>query len=248
VQLDFKGMIFKAVLVSVCCGIAGFEPTHAAGAEQYDYPELSVVPRASDRIHLEAEKEGSRQWVDFIPIQLSAVATLAAGVVSNNSNSPGASYVGIGVGGAWLLTSVVLAASYHPYTSADQAVSVLPKGSIREQLTRERISEEEIQSISAAGERLKWLSVVSNLGTSIYLLSRSDSGIDQSKKNLMKGFQIAAAVASLTPLVFGFHWHDVYVEQKEYKKRIYAPVANATVFVDPSTQKMIPGLVLSMGF
>lgn len=245
----FKRVIVFSILVSATSDLAGLRlATAAPSGEQYDYPELTVVPRASDRIHLEAQKEEDRQWLNFIPIQISAVTTLAAGIVSHDSNSPGASYVGMGVGGAWLAASVILSSTYHPYATAHREISVLPKGTVREQLTRERLAEEEIQKISAAGERLRWLSFFSNLGASIYLLAQKNNGIGDDKKNVMTGFQVAAAVASLTPLIFGFHWHDVAMEQKEYKKKIYAPVANATVFVDPVTQKTIPGLVLSVGF
>jgi hypothetical protein len=182
-------------------------------------------------------------------MQVSAVTTLAAGLMSSDSNSPGPSYAGIGVGAGWLVVSTLMAAFYHPYASADRDISPMPKGSMREQLTRERAAEEEIKRIAATGQRLKWMSVLTNLGAGVYLIAKGKNKDALGETNYVtQGFQVASAVFSLAPLFFGFHWESVYEEQKDYKKRIYAPVATPTIFVDPVTQKYTPGFALSMQF
>ncbi len=228
--------------------------------DSYDYPELSVVPRASARLQSEAQREADREWTNFLPIQLSGLATLAAGVAAFDPSDPSAGHLGIGIGAGWLVLTGVLSVTYEPYRSAYRYdVGPMPKGTIREQLAREREAEEDIKSIAAMGERLKWLSVVTNLGTSIYMIAKSgsnsnscvncpNSSTTSSANTTAQGFGIASAAISLFPLIFRFHWHDVAESQMDYKKRIFAPVANVTFFHDPMTGKEVPGMALSLRF
>src|SRR5207253_1315087 len=44
-----------------------------------DYPELQVVPRATDRMVMETQNEREYGWVAFWPYQVSSIATLMAG-------------------------------------------------------------------------------------------------------------------------------------------------------------------------
>src|SRR5689334_1777340 len=112
---------FSVILVSA----AGFNPAPVSAAEQYDYPELSVVPRASDRLQSEAEQESGNRWTTFLPMQVSALTTLGAGITSLDPVYPTNGVIGIGVGGGWLLVTTVMALAYHPYSSSNANVSPL---------------------------------------------------------------------------------------------------------------------------
>ncbi len=234
--------IFKYIVF-----ILVFSSANVSGAE-FEYPELSVTPRASDRLEMEAAKETQKRWTTHIPIQVSALATLTAGVLQFGSTDlvkdpdKRAGWAGILVGGGWLAATALMATNYQPYGSAQQDVSALPRKSQREQLTRERIAEERINAAARLGRKIQWLSVLTNAGAAIYMNSNAEPG---SFSKVVDGATIAFAVA---PLFFRYHWIDVAEEQRDYKKRIYAPVASATVFAEPGSGRLAPGLALALGF
>lgn len=214
----------------------------------FDYPELLVTPRASERLKMEAERENSRKWVTHLPLQVSALTTLTAGLVqlgnySATKDVDGTSpYAGLAVGAGWLVTSSLLAMQHRPYTSAHQEVSALPKGSKREQLAQERMAEEALESTASLGRKLTWLSVLTNAGASIYMLGKAEKN---SASIVADGIALAAAFA---PVVFPYHWKKVEREQRDYKKKIYAPIATGGVMAEPATGRPAPSLALSFRF
>jgi len=225
---------------------------YSANPDHFDYPELSVVPRASDRLQTESAKESGSKMTAFLPVQVSALATLTAGIASYNSQAPVSSYVGLGVGGAWLLASTIMMLSYHPYSSSIDEITAMPKGSPREQLARERAAEEVIKSAAKFGERIKWLSVITNFGASLAMFAlegKTLTGSSVGDKNMTAEiFMGASAVLALTPLLFKFHWTEVADEQADYKKRIYGPVAQPTILADVNTRALVPGVMFSLRF
>lgn len=81
--------------------LAGFiwvASAFAGPVEKFDYPELTMVPRSSDRLQSEAESEAGRRWTTYLPVQISAVSTLAAGIATYDANQPGQALLGMGVG------------------------------------------------------------------------------------------------------------------------------------------------------
>lgn len=235
--------VMTALLLSSTSGVA-----LAAQGGDFDYPELLVTPRASARLATEAANEPASRWTSQLPIQVSALSTLVAGisVLSNPDPSKDPNGVvgvaGVAVGGAWLAATLALEAFYQPYIPAEREVSALPANTPREQLVRERAAEESINSASRLACRLKWLSVITNLGANVYMASQAKSS---SFGQVASG--VAAALA-FTPVIFGSHWNEVAEEQENYKKRIYAPIASATVFREPSTGNIAPGAVMMMSF
>jgi hypothetical protein len=201
----------------------------AVGAEtqatEWEYPELSVSPRASERLEreavLEKSKGSSRHWA----VQLSAATTLAGGVLqfaqpdSRRDPDKQAAWTGVGVGGAWLIATWLLGSHYTPYTSDSAEVAAIPAKSMREQLVRERTSEQAIENAARMGTRLKWMSFLSNGFASGYMLSKARD--DSAAKVVALG----SLITSLTPLVFPYHWNDVAYQQQDYKKRIFGPIA-----------------------
>lgn len=220
----------------------------AAPSSEFDYPELLVTPRASDRLASEAAKESSTRWTTLLPIQISGLTTLTAGIIQ--VASPSASkdpdgligMSGVAVGGAWVVTTLAMQLMYQPYTSAHQEVSAMQGKTPRDQLTRERAAEEAIRKQARLVSRLKWLSFLSNLGAAGYMAAKSDMG---SVSQITDG--VAAAFA-FAPLVFRSRWQDVHEEQQEYKKRIYAPIASTGLMSEPGTGRVAPGVFLTMAF
>lgn len=192
------------------------------------YPELEVVPRASERLRTEAIYEKNNAWRTHLPLQVSALSTLVAGIVAMDSpkedasqaerdNNEWSSQLGILVGGGWLTTTLVMSGSYRPYKSAWVKLKKMPKGSQKDELARERAAEEGLYAPSRLGTRLKYLSIVTNALASAYIIG---NGSDEVK--------IAGSVSlllALNPLIFDYRWGRVADQHREYKKKIYGPVA-----------------------
>ena len=238
----------------------------SAHAESFEYPELSVVPRASERIRIEGDKEMNSSWAPYLPIQASALTTLVAGGMSLGGDAAVSPKVAMAVGAGWLGLTSYFALSYRPYSLAYSRISPMAKGTVREQLTRERFAEEEIRRLAVIGRKLQWLSVLTNLGASVFMLGQqagntaSVSGspatataaavapVDAVKNSTAQGAQIASAVMSFVPLLFPFYWNDVADAQVDYRKKIYGPVASGTVFFDRGTGTTVPGMALTFQF
>jgi hypothetical protein len=192
------------------------------------YPELEVVPRASQRLRTEAIYENKNAWKTHLSLQVSALSTLVAGVVAIDSpkkdasqaerdNNEWSSQLGILVGGGWLATTLVMSGSYKPYRSAWLKVKKMPKGSQAEELARERTAEEGLYTPARLGTRLKYLSIVTNALASAYIIG---NGSDE-----VKVAGSLSLLLALNPLIFDYRWGWVADQHREYKKKIYGPVA-----------------------
>lgn len=241
-------VVSSALIVSMTCAFAlPLRSAHAAAGE-FEYPELMVTPRASDRIQMEAKREASSRWTRHLPLQASALTTLTAGVLQLGNADPSkdpnnySGLVGMGVGGGWLLTSFLMSAFYEPYSSASEELQGMAKGTQREQLVRERIAEERIEAAARTGRRLAWISALTNAGAGIYMVSKADGD------TISPALDLAAVVMAAAPLVFKYSWQHVANEQNSYKKRIYAPVASGGLMLEPGTGKPAMGVALTMGF
>jgi hypothetical protein len=243
-------MKYRALAAVFFLSSTAFAAAPVAGtpSSEFEYPELLVTPRSSERVASEAAKEPSSRWTTQLPIQVSAAASLATGITllssPDRAKDPDgvAGIPGVVVGGAWLVTTLALEAFYQPYTSAHQDLAAMPAKTPREQLIRERFAEEAIKSAARLDGQLRWLSVLTNLGSSAYMIAKAQSG---SFSQVMGG---VAAAFSLAPIVFCGHRHQVAHEQESYKKRIYAPIASATLMSEPGTGNPAPGAFLSMRF
>ena len=219
----------------------------AAPAAEFEYPELAVTPRASERLDMEAGKEADRKWTTHLPIQFSATTTTIAGILqlmdpNDDKNSTEAGFVGASVGAGWLVLTSLLANHYAPYASAQKEVAGMAKRSPREQLLRERIAEERLEAAATAARRLQWFSVAFNAGAAGFMAANANP---DSVSMVAAG---AAAVSAFVPLIFPYRWQQVARDQRNYKKKIYAPLATATVLPEPSTGALAPGLVLTFLF
>ena len=232
-------------------------------ASEFEYPELMVAPRASERLKMEAQTESEGKWLRFWPLQISALATFTMGlstlslatysdtspnipIVEPNttvSNRRATGMMGVAVGGAWLLTSIIMSAAYTPYQNGWDSVKGLPTGSKREQLTRERMAEEILADANAMAWRLTILSVVTNFGISLYATKETING------TIQPILPLASAALSLVPVLFRFKWMSVYAQHLDYKKKIYGPIASIQPGAIEMTRGTVsPGLTLAVSF
>lgn len=207
----------------------------AAGADEFQYPELVMAPRNSDRMISEAKAESDSRFFTHLPMQVSALTTLTAGIMhlatsdpDPTSYKPTIGLAGVSVGGAWLLATVGMSVFYTPYQSGADDLKKMPAASMRDQLTRERMAEERLEVLSSLAYKLIWLSAISNLGAGVTMVAFSQPS------SLSMIANAVAAGLSITPLIFPYRWIRVAREQRDYRKRIYGPVAEWSV--DPLFQ------------
>lgn len=219
-------------------------------AQELSYPELNVTPRATDRIKIEMKQEAGKAWSQHMAIQLSSIATLAAGAMGGSSIQEGkeenggdmAPTIAVAVGGAWLGATAWAAMSFRPYRSAYNRFKRMPYKTKRDKLTVERLAEEEINALRTMGKRIRWFSAATNLAASGYLLENLES---ESDAQIAAGF---SALLALGPIFFKYHWEDVATEQEKYKKKIFSPVAMLPITKNPFSNDRASGVSLLYTF
>lgn len=218
----------------------------ARAAPDFEYPELLVTPRTSERLEREANAEARGRWTVNLPIQVSAALTFTTALIHsgtldvNRDPNKRSALAGEVVGGAWIVATVALSAFYRPYSSGWEEVGPMPARSKREQLSRERLAEEAIERPARLSRRLSILSAATNFAAAVYMANYSGKG------TLGVPATIVSAIAAFVPIVFPYHWQTVANDQREYKKRIYGPIASAAVFPEPGTGRAAPGLALAL--
>jgi hypothetical protein len=212
------------------------------------YPELEVTPRASERLEMEAKNELRTRWLTHLPIQFSALTTIYAATqatyVNGISDSAQANYeltkkLAVGVGAGWLALTIGFSAFYRPYFNGYKDVARMPATNKREELTRERIAEEALYAPDSIAVKMKWFSVGTNLLVNLALFN-NNSG--QSDMPITIG-----VLGSFAPLLFESRWSTIAERHREYKKKIYGPVASTTLLPTGGTDRQPsyqPGLGL----
>lgn len=228
--------------------------TYAAEAV-FQYPELSVVPRASEQVLAESLKQKDQGFKNHLPLLVPATMTFLTGVVElasgtkinqqgfEDTSAKYAPWVGIGVGVAWWAVSLGILNQLDLYDDAAKEIASLPNGTEREKLLKERRAEEAIFKAGSIARRLKWISFGSNLLASGYMAASA-------KENTASVYvALASGLTSIAPLLFSHRWETLECQQREYKKRIYAPVAGVTFLKNPNSfASLTPGLSLSLNF
>lgn len=214
------------------------------------YPELQVVPRASERLRMEAKTESGSWFMTHWPIELSAAATLYVGLTSahnrkgdlsskDEDNAQTITTVTQAVGAGWLIGMVALGAQ-RPYYHGDRNVKKQTGKDERSALLRERLAEEALERPARTMRILEYVAVATNLGANALNIAYAD---DYGK--MVAG---VAAVLSLLPVMFPDHQIGVYEKHIEYKKKIYAPLKSASFQYDPYANKLTPMTTLTWMF
>jgi hypothetical protein len=212
------------------------------------YPELQVVPRATERLKIEAKAESGNWYVAHWPVELSGLATLAVGfsagekedLSSDEKDSAGTiktftQAVGLG----WVVGGVLLGAQ-RPYTRGQKAVQKVSGKDERAILLRERLAEETLEKPARTMRMLEHVAVATNFTMNALSMVYTD---DDGK--VIAGI---GAVLSFLPYMFQDHSISVYDKHIEYKKKIYTPLKGASVWVDPETHKITPMTTLVWNF
>jgi hypothetical protein len=236
-------MIFSLLFLS----ITTVELSYAA--DSYDYPELMVSPRASERIRLEIDRENKGGFFkNHKGLQLSGMTTLIAGIMQSSNvdtssdteeNSP---KIGMLIGGGWVLATALLDAKYRPYRAGYDRTKKVKGKSKRDQLTRERLSEEAINNAARLGKRLDYLGVTTNLIAGGYMMANTK------KDTISEVINALSIVTAFTPLIFKNYWSDVAKTQNSYKKKVYGPISFSPVMYDQSTQTYVSGAKFAFTF
>jgi hypothetical protein len=197
-----------------------------------DYPELQVVPRASDKLMMEAQFERESGWGNYLPFQLSAGVTIISGLMLDGkykadfldpqkADMDFATKGSVAVGVAWLSLTYYLY-QQQPYASDLAKIKNIKGKDKRSDLTRERLSEEALERSSRVMKIATWGSVLSNLAINGVVLARTDHN------NSL--YPAAGLVAAFLPLIFQSRYIVNYDKHLEYKRKIYAPVATLLPF------------------
>ncbi len=217
-----------------------------------DYPELQVVPRASDRLKMEAREEGRGWFYQHWPIQLSGLATLATatygkGQIRTHDASDTAFddragqvlLVGQLVGAGWLFGGVIWGLR-KPYRKGLVEISKIQGKDVRSQLMRERLAEESLESPAKLVKPLRIASVVTNMAISLLIATYlNDEG---------RVIAAGAATLSLVPLIYDDPTVYTWEKHQEYKRKIYGPVASTGFGVDRANHRLVPTTTLSWNF
>ena len=238
-------------LISICLNF----PANSAMASEtgFEYPELSVVPRASEQISTEANREKDHVIKTHLPFLVPATASFVTGLAlmtngtksdvdTSNLTAKYAPWIGMGVGAAWWAATYAILGHLEYYSEGTSEVAKLPAKTQREQILRERRAEESILQAGSTARRLKWISIVSNLGASGFMAASAK------QKSFPVMLAIGSAITSFTPLLFPHRWETVDGLHNDYKKRIYAPVIGAALLPSPIDASLSPGLLFALQF
>ncbi len=195
------------------------------------YPELQVVPRASERLRMEAKAESGSWFMTHWPIMLSGLTTLYIGQTSSGrfkedlsakqeDDANSIALVTKAVGAAWLIGGLAIGAQ-RPYANGYRTVIRTPGKDERGQLLRERLAEEALERPARTMRVLQTVAVLTNFTTNaLSAIHTNDEG---------KMYAGVGALLSFLPLMFRDHNINVYDKHIEYKKKIYAPLKSAQV-------------------
>lgn len=192
-----------------------------------DYPELQVVPRASERLAMETQNERQYGWVAFWPYQVSSLATLMAGnrlrgnykedVVTDqqkkDSDNVGMAAMGVGLGGLGL--SVFLISS-DLYGDSFRRIKSLKVNDKRGELMRERLAEEALEKPAHLINMLTTVSVTLNVMANVAVASQANADV--------RAYAAVGLVSAFLPWMFSNRYVDNWNKQLEYKRKIYTPL------------------------
>ena len=219
------------------------------------YPELLVVPKASERLQMEADREKNEILNGYELYLASVGVTMLSGVFSQlnkdsrNPDNEKVNYLTMGVGAAFSGVAAYLALSGTPYLNADKLIKKMPADNEKLQLIKERIAEERIDEIARFNKRLRYFTSFAQIGLGIALMATSsvedhdeDSDTHRDIKNTNSIYAGGANIAAALFNIFLCHPSEtVSGKQKEYKKKIYT-------YLLPAVYKDGAGLIAGIGF
>lgn len=209
-----------------------------------DYPELQVVPRASERLIMETMSSRNQGAMMLFPFIASSSMTLISGIAVNthlkpdltsgeNNDTQLATKFAIGVGAAGLgLVYWYSAADLYGATLTQ--IRSLKNKDRRTELLKERLAEEAFEKSALMASQWKWIFAATNFIASVRLIDKSTGD-----NNIFPSLSI---VTSLLPLFISTTYEMNYLKQQEYKKRIYIPLTWFDYHYNPAQATWQPQL------
>jgi hypothetical protein len=200
-----------------------------------NYPELEVVPRATDRLEQEFRGEGS--FKAYWPYYVAGIGALWAGngqkgkykegEAENNyelteaqqktSDLTAVSVSAVGAG--WIGLALYLGSRrYYAYALAEtRNIKGTDK---RSQLQKERIAEEAMESSALLHKKVMYLMTGLQIATTGYMISSWSTPETKNNATL-------SLLTAFLPLIFQHDYIYQYSKHQEYKRKIYAPLVGA---------------------
>lgn len=241
---------FAQIPAPVAAATTATESLKLEDLKALDYPELQVVPRASERLILETANASDSGVGSLLPYVLSSTMTLLSGAVVNSSiredfdeqrrletsrSAKGAMIVGAaGLGLAYWFTHADF------YGSSLNQIRALKNKDRRTELLKERLAEESFERSAQMISQWKWVFAITNIVASAELTGKSTGD-----NNIVPSLSVAAA---LLPLFISTSYETNYQKQMEYKKRIYVPLTWFDYKYNPSQASWQPEFNLVWNF
>lgn len=204
--------------------------------DNIDYPELQVVPKASERLETEAqfEREGGA-WLNQWTFLLTGGATFVASTLTASAiPNPTADQSNIIQFGQFIGAATVGIGAYYaismPYNSAYEKIKKIRVTNKRQALLRERLSEEALERSASNINSLASIAVTSNFFAAAILSAYGNQNSHM--------YSYAALIISSLSMLFPNPYITNWEKQKEYKHKIYTPLPQSSISKDPRTGEL----------
>jgi hypothetical protein len=207
-----------------------------------DYPELQVVPRASERLLIESQKNKDKGLFLLMPYVIPSLFTLSSGIVgagglrdSLNSEDRESAQKGanasIGIGALSLGVAFWYVQADFYGETAGQLRGLKGKDR-RTELFKERMSEEAFERSNQHFSKAKWIFAVTH-----FLANASLAGKLQGDSNVIP---VLGMITAFAPLLMTTDYETNYQRQLDYKKRIYVPLTLMDIKYNTQSQAWVP--------
>jgi hypothetical protein len=214
------------------------------------YPELQVVPRASERLAIEAKAEDTSAAFTHWPVQFAGLTTAIVGFMAKGnsrtdlttkeqSDTTTIASVTQVVGLGWIVGGAIMGLQ-RPYRSGERAISKYPGKDDRSTLMRERLAEETLEKPARTARVMENFAVITDVTMNIACAWHANE-----TGKISAGIGV---LLSFLPYVFEDHAIDVYERQMEYKKKIYTPIKSVSFSYDPNHKTLTPLAGLTWNF
>jgi len=216
-----------------------------------DYPELQVVPRASERLQMESQEERNSLFSSYWPVQFSSIALILAGSMSSGKfkqtnptdsqkkENQFASQMGTLVGAMWLGGTYYLNHTLSYSRSIPEIKKITGKDK-KSLLLKERLSEEALERPAKVASMINSFSVWTNLFLALYINEHSKQG--------MPSYTGLAIGLSFLPLLIDNRIVENWEKHQEYKRKIYAPITRVDFIINPNSNQLTPLLGMQWNF
>lgn len=216
-----------------------------------DYPELQVVPRASERLQMESQAERNSLISGYWPVQISSIALIMAGSMSSGKykqedpterqkkENQFASQMGVLVGAMWLGGTYYLNHSLS-YGKALSEIKKINGKDKKSSLLKERLSEEALERTAKVAGMIDTLSIWSNFFLALYINEHSKQGTPS--------YTGLAIGLSFLPMLIDNRMIENWNKHQEYKRKIYAPITRLDFMLDAQSQRLTPLLGMRWQF